>query len=102
MHHGIVGLHGSILLRNIYGNLRRYCAISVKRSAARDASRDSRSTLVNNIVQLPVSNIIAELPGLDREVQAVVAVVVASSTTKSSGSLWCRENRVDGHQSILC
>jgi len=24
MHHGIVGLHGSILLRNLYGNLRRF------------------------------------------------------------------------------
>jgi len=31
---------------------------------ARDASRDGESTLVNIIVQLPVSNNIAELPGL--------------------------------------
>jgi len=42
----------------------RYCAISVERAAARDASRDSESTLVNIIVQLPVSNNIAELSGL--------------------------------------
>jgi len=67
MHHGIVGLHGSILLRNLYGNLRRYCAISVERAAARNASRDGGSTLVNIIVQLPVSNNIAELPGLGLE-----------------------------------
>jgi len=59
-----VNLHGSILLRNLYGNLRRYCAISVERTAARDASRDSESTLVNIIVQLPVFNNIAELRGL--------------------------------------
>jgi len=63
MHHGIVSLHGSILLRNLYGNLRRYCAISVERAAVRNASRDSGSTLVNIIVQLPVFNNIAELPG---------------------------------------
>jgi len=54
MHHGIVGLHGSILLR----------AISVERAAARNALRDSGSTLVNIIVQLPVSNNIADLPGI--------------------------------------
>jgi len=51
-------------LRNLYGNLRRYCAISVERAAARNASRDGGSTLVNIIVQLPVFNNIAELPGL--------------------------------------
>jgi len=71
MHHGIVDLHGSILLCNLYGNLRRYCAISVERAAARDASRDSESTLVNIIVQLPVYNNIAELPGLALGGQAV-------------------------------
>jgi len=46
-----------------------YCAIStaisVERAAARDASRDIESTLVNIFVQLPVSNNVAELPGLD-------------------------------------
>jgi len=46
-----------------------YCAIStaisVEHAAARNASPDSGSTLVNIIVQLPVSNNIAELPGLD-------------------------------------
>jgi len=42
-----------------------YCAISAECAAARDASRDSDSTLVNIIVQLPVSNNIAELLGLD-------------------------------------
>jgi len=50
MHHGIENLPWSILLRN----LRR----------ARDASRDWESALVNIIAQLPVSNNIAELPGL--------------------------------------
>jgi len=69
MHHGIVGLN--IIARN----LRRYCAISVERAAARNASWDSGSTLINIIAQLPVSNNIAELPGLAREVLVQVATL---------------------------
>jgi len=36
---------------------------------ARDASRDGESTVVNIIAQLPVSNNIAELPGLALDCQ---------------------------------
>jgi len=83
MHHGIVGLHGSILLRNLYGNLRRYCAISVEHAAARNASRDSGSTQCNFRFPIISPSYQALLCSGQCELQQLRCTYTAATATRS-------------------